>query len=80
MTIETVINKIDNLDHTLRELAKAVSESNHTTLLFITITLTIFAVAIIASQAIYIKIIKKMQKQLLQQSKEIEDLRTKEKE
>lgn len=75
MTIETISNKIDNLDYTLRELARAVSQSNQSTFISVVSVLIVFAIAIIISQAVYIKIIKKMQKQLIQQNTEIEKLK-----
>ncbi len=75
MSLETISNKIDNLDYTLKELAEAVNSTNEATFVSIIVILTIFAVAIIASQAIYIKIIKKMQKQLINQNSEIQELK-----
>ena len=77
MTVETISEKINNIDYTLQELVKAINKANQETINYVILTLAIFAVAVIVSQFIYIAFLKKMQKQLEKQNEEIKVLKEK---
>ena len=77
MTVETISEKINNIDYTLQELVKAINKANQETINYVILTLAIFAVAVIVSQFIYIAFLKKMQKQLVKQNEEIKELKEK---
>ena len=77
MTVETISEKINNIDYTLQELVKAINKANQETINYVILALTVFAVAIIVSQFIYIAFLKKMQKQLVKQNEEIKELKEK---
>ena len=75
MTIETISNKIDNLDYTLKEIVEAINKTNNATITYIIITLTAIAAAVIVSQIFFAKYLKRLQKQIINQNKEIEKLK-----
>ena len=75
MTLETISNKIDNLDNTLEELVRAINKSNDTTITYILVTLIAIAGAIIISQCFFVKYLKRLQNKILEQDAEIKKLK-----
>ncbi|MBR2388088.1 MAG: hypothetical protein IKB02_04900 [Clostridia bacterium] len=75
MTIETISNKIDNLDYTLKEMITAINKANQTTITYVIIALIAITVAVIISQIFFVKYLKKLQKQIVEQKIEIEKLK-----
>ena len=75
MTLETIANKINNLDYTLEELVRAINKSNDTTITYILVTLIAIAGAIIISQCFFVKYLKRLQKKILEQDIEIKKLK-----
>lgn len=75
MNIETVGNKIDNLDYTLKELVNAINQTNKATITSVLVILTAMAIAIIISNVFFIKYLKKLQKQVMEQGDEIKKLK-----
>ena len=75
MTLETISNKIDNLDYTLEELVRAINKSNDTTITYILVTLIAIAGAIIISQCFFVKYLKRLQNKILEQDAEIKKLK-----
>ncbi len=75
MNLETISNKIDNLDYTLKEIVEAINQTKNVTITNVIIALTAIAAAIIISQMFFVKYLKKMQKQITDQNKEIEKLK-----